>query len=120
VNKKELNKLYLQSIQPMGILQIRNLSNNKIFLDSGLNIKGKINSSKFQLSNGIHMNKELQEDYNKSGMDNFSFEVLDYLKPDDNIKKDYSKDLKILKTRWIKKLRPFNEKGYHKKKKLFF
>lgn len=100
----------------MGILQIRNLSNNKIFIDSGLNIKGKINSSKFQLSKGIHFNRKLQDDYNKTGIDNFSFEVIDYLKPIGNIKKDYSEDLKILKEMWINKLKPYNEKGYHKRK----
>jgi hypothetical protein len=71
MNKKELKKQYKQNSQPMGVFQVKNLINGKIFIDSGLNLKGKINSCKFQLSFGSHMNKELQEDFNLSGINHF-------------------------------------------------
>jgi hypothetical protein len=47
MNKKELKKQYTQTMQPMGVCQVKNLANGKIFIDSGQNIQGKINSCKF-------------------------------------------------------------------------
>jgi len=47
MNKKELKNQYKQTIQPMGVFQVKNLINGKIFLDSGFNIQGKINGCKF-------------------------------------------------------------------------
>jgi len=116
MNKKEAKKQYKQNIRPMGVFQVRNLTSGKIFIDSGLNIQGKINGCSFQLSLGSHMNKDLQEDFNEIGINNFSFEIIDYLKPKEDMKMDYSDDLKALEEIWIEKLQPFDEKGYNKRK----
>jgi hypothetical protein len=113
MNKKELKKQYAEASQPMGVYQIRNLVNGKIFIESGLNVNGIMNSSNFQLSAGTHFNKALQEDYNKYGQDNFAFEILDYLKPKDDEKTDYREELKLLEEMWIEKLQPFGDKGYN-------
>jgi len=104
MNKKELKKQYTQTALPMGVFQVKNLINGKIFIDSGLNIQGKMNSCKFQLSYGSHMNKALQEDFNQTGITNFSFEVIDYLKPKEDMTIDYIDDLKMLEEMWIEKL----------------
>jgi hypothetical protein len=116
MNKKELKKQYAQTMQPMGVYQIKNLANGKIFIDSGQNIQGKINSCKFQLSLGSYMNKDLQEDFNKIGLDNFTFEIIDLLEPKEDTKMDYTDDLKMLEEIWIDKLQPFDENGYNKRK----
>ncbi|MCJ7790491.1 MAG: GIY-YIG nuclease family protein [Candidatus Atribacteria bacterium] len=116
MNKKELKKQYTQTTQPMGVYQVKNLANGKIFIDSGQNVPGKINSCKFQLSNGSHMNKALQEDFNKFGLDNFSFEIIELLEPKEDAKMDYTDDLKMLEEIWIEKLQPFDERGYNKRK----
>ena len=116
MNKKELKKQYKQNIQPMGVFQVKNLKNGKIFIDSGINLQGKINGCRFQLSLGSHMNRILQEDFNKDGINKFSFEIIDYLKPKEDIKMDYSDDLKALEEIWIEKLQPFDEKGYNKRR----
>ena len=113
MDKKELKKQYAQSIPPMGIFQVRNLVNEKLFIDSGLNLEGKINRTKFQLKLGSHRNRALQEDYNKMGPENFAFEVVDRLKPKDDLKMDYTDDLKMLETLWLEKLQPFDAKGYN-------
>ena len=115
-NKKELKKQYKQNIEPMGVFQVKNLINGKIFIDSGINLQGKINGCRFQLTLGSHMNKALQKDFNDIGIDNFAFEVIDYLKPKEDVKMDYSDDLKMLEDIWIEKLQPFNEKGYNKRR----
>lgn len=116
VDKKELKKQYKQTLQPMGIYQIKNLSNGKIFIGSSKNLPGKINSSKFQLEHGSHMNKELQKDFTHSGKENFSFETVDYLEPKEDPGYDYTEDLAVLEEMWIDKLQPYDEKGYNKRK----
>jgi group I intron endonuclease len=116
MNKKELKKQYTRTLQPMGVYQVKNLSNSKIFIASGLNIHGRMNSCKFQLSLGSHMNRLLQDDFNKTGFGNFSFEILDYLEPKEDPESDYYDDLKMLEEMWINKLQPFDEKGYNERK----
>jgi group I intron endonuclease len=85
MDRKEKIKKYKQTIQPMGIYQIRNLNNGKIYIGSAMNLQGKINSHKFQLKNGLHLNKEMQKDFVEVGADAFSFEILDYLMPKEDL-----------------------------------
>jgi len=113
MDKKELKKKYKQTIKPMGVYQIVNLVNRKIFIGSSSDLPGKINSQKFQLSLGSHMNQELQNDYKLFGSDNFAFKILDYLEPKDDINYDYTDDLKVLKEMWIEKLSTSSPKGYN-------
>ncbi len=113
IDKKELKKKYKQTLPPMGIYQIRNLVNNKVFVNSGLNLTGKSNSYKFQLSSGLHFNSQLQKDFNQYGEDKFAFEILDTLEPQDDPSYNYEDDLKTLLELWIDKLQPYDDKGYN-------
>ena len=117
MNKKELISQYKQTIQPMGVYQIKNTQSGKLFIGSAKNLPGKINSNKFQLKNGSHFNKKLQNDYNEIGEEKFTFEVLDYLKPNDDSAYNYTGDLKALEDLWLENLQPYGEKGYNTKKK---
>jgi group I intron endonuclease len=114
MNKKELIKQYKQTIQPMGVYQIKNKKNGKIFIGSAKNLPGKINSHKFQLKNGLHTNKQMQKDFNEIGEEGFSFDILDHLKPKEDLNHDYTEELKTLEEMWIEKLQPFSGKGYNK------
>jgi group I intron endonuclease len=116
MNKKELKKQYKETVQPMGIYQIKNLMNDKIFIGSAKNLQGKLNSVKFQLEHGSYTHRELQKDFNDLGEENFSFEVVDYLEPKEDIDHNYTEDLSVLEEMWLEKLQPFFEKGYNKKK----
>jgi len=116
MNKKEMIKKYKQTTQQMGIYQIKNMRNGKIFIGSAKDLRGRINSNKFQLRVGSHLNKEMQKDFNEIGEEGFSFDVLDYLKPKDILNYDYTEDLKILEEMWLEKLQPHNEKGYNAQK----
>lgn len=78
MNKKELMNQYKQTIQPMGIYQIKNKKNDKIYIGSAMDLQGIINGNKFQLKNGLHLNAEMQNDYNEIGEEWFSFDFLDY------------------------------------------
>ena len=100
----------------MGIYQIKNNTNGRFFVGSAKNLPGKINSHKFQLKNGSHPNVEMQKEYNEIGEAGFSFQILDQLKPKEDLQYDYTEELKTLEEMWVEKLQPFNEKGYNKVK----
>jgi hypothetical protein len=114
LNKKEATQEYKRTIQPMGIYQIKNLTNGKIYIDSSKNLNGSKNSTKFQLNLGTHPNHILQDEYKQFGENQFVFEILDQLKPKDDLTYDYSEDLETLLKMWLEKLQPYNEKGYNK------
>ena len=116
MSRKELVNAYKQSIPTMGVYQIKNLTNSKIILGSAKDLKGIINRYRFQLKNGMHPNKQLQKDFSETGEGNFTFEILDYLTPKENIKDDYTKELRRLEEMWLEKLQPYDDRGYHKKK----
>jgi hypothetical protein len=118
-DKKELIRGYKQTIQPMGIFQILNMANGKIFIDSSKNLNGSLNAARFQLQLGSHRNRLLQDEFAHFGERQFVFEILDRLEPkkDDPIY-DYTGDLATLKEMWIDKLKPFGEKGYNVRPKL--
>jgi group I intron endonuclease len=113
MNKKELIKEYKQTVRPMGIYQITNKKNGKLFIGSAKDLAGRMNSNKFQLRNGMHFNKEMQKDFNDVGEDFFSFDIIDHLTPKEDLNYDYSEDLKILEEMWLEKLQPYVEKGYN-------
>ena len=112
-DRKALIREYKQTPTPMGIIQIRNTANGKIFLLAAKNIPGIINSQQFSLKNGSHPNSELQADYNSLGPGGFAFEVLDRLEPKEGTEYDYNADLKALEQMWLEKLQPYGDKGYH-------
>lgn len=116
INKSEIKKDYKRTLTPMGVYQVKNLVNGKIFIGSNKNIPARINRHKFELKLNSDDIKELQEDYNKYGEENFSFEILDELKPKEDPDYNYKEDIKVLEQLWIDKLRPFDEKGYNVRK----
>lgn len=114
--RKQLVEQYKQMKPDMGIFWIRCKVNDKIFIETSQNLKGKINSIKFQLGAGAHPYKELQMEWDKFGEEQFEFEVLELLKYDkDETKTDYSEELSILRLVWEEKLNAQNKVFYKKK-----
>ena len=105
--KKELKEQYKQMRSEMGIFAVRTKDGKKYFLETTQNLKGKINSTRFQLQLGSHPNKEMQNYWNQIGEDNFIIEVLEKLEydKDDELKTDYSEELSIMKMLWEEKLK---------------
>lgn len=60
-----------------GIYQIKNTINNKIYIGSAKNIDIRIKDHKCRLNNNKHINKKLQNAWNKYGPQGFIFEVLE-------------------------------------------
>jgi DNA-binding HxlR family transcriptional regulator len=111
--KDMLKKQYKQNPPPAGIFKITNNVNGKVFIGKGMNVKGRLNGQELQLKWGSHHNKALQEDWNKFGSDQFSFEIIDYLEPSSDPAQNLASDLADLEQLWIVKFQPYGNNGYH-------
>lgn len=60
-----------------GIYKIINLQNGRIYIGSTYRFKDRARSHKTELEAGRHLNKFLQNDYNKCGSEVFLFEVIE-------------------------------------------
>jgi group I intron endonuclease len=118
IDKKEIKKKYKATHTPMGIFQIKNLVNGKVFIGSSMNLSGRENRFELEFTMGITIDHLLQKDFQDYGRDNFTFEVIDSLEPKEDPAYDYKEDLRTLEELWIEKLQPFDEKGYNKKARI--
>jgi hypothetical protein len=116
LKNKELKQAYKQSVLPMGVFQIRCANNEKILLVTGRNLPGLMNRHRFQLQHGGHPNKQLQEDWQRFGENNFSFEVVEELIPPSNPHFDVKRELDAMEDLWLAELKPFGERGYNEPK----
>ena len=114
-DKKKLKRAYQLERRPMGVFQIRNLLNERIFVAAGVDLQGVINRHRSELEAGGHMNKALQSDWTEFGSRSFAFEVLDQMLPGNDARQDPRKDLASLKELWLEKLQPYGERGYNER-----
>jgi len=113
--RKELLEQFKQMKPDMGIFMIRSQTSHKCFLETSHNLRGRINSTLFKLNGGVHPNRELQKEWREQGADNFSIEILETLKYDeDESKTDYREELTILQMVWEDRLSGENALFYSK------
>ncbi|MBN8688225.1 MAG: GIY-YIG nuclease family protein [Chitinophagales bacterium] len=113
-SKKELKETYKEMKFRIGVFQIRNTVNNKIYIESSTDLAAIWNRNRFQLNNGLHPNAMLQKEWNEFGQDSFNYEILSEIKQDDNKTVDFHrKEAKQLETMFIEDLQPFGDKGYN-------
>jgi len=114
--RSEIKRAYKQQAPAMGVFQIRNTANGKIYVGSSRNLEGERNSRLFQLKMGkIVFNRELQQDLTQYGADKFEFTVLAVLdKPEPGV--DVEPALAALELHWLEQLQPFGEAGYNSAK----
>ena len=115
-DKRLLKQEYMQAKRPLGVFLIRNTTNNKVYLGSGIDIQGIVNRHRFALSMGGHQSKALQKDWNELGADKFEFEILDQMEPQDEPTFDARRELQFMEEMWLEKLEPYGERGYNEKK----
>jgi len=65
-----------------GIYRIENLINHKIYIGSSQNIEDRIQKHTYMLDDHNHINKHLQNAFNKYGFDNFVYDILIECDPD--------------------------------------
>lgn len=113
--RANLKRLYKQNRPAMGICQIRNTVNGKIFVESSTNLEGTRNSRLFQLRMGKAVfSRELQKDLTELGACSFEFSVLAVLEP--GPEGSVERQLAGLELQWLEKLQPFGERGYNNAK----
>ena len=111
--QRELKQSYKETKLPMGVYQVRNKVNGRIFIGSASNVSGKLNSIRFQLGVGSYRCAGLQKEWLEFGEDGFEFEILELL-DQDKIESYLLKDeLKKLEKKWLEKLEPYGDKGYN-------
>ncbi len=102
--RKEIKEEYKQLKFSSGIFQVKNISNNKVFIDNSPDMLAKWNRHKTELRFGTHKNRELQNDWNERGEENFVFEILSELKPNDKKEVSTPRELKLLQQMVIDEL----------------
>jgi hypothetical protein len=114
MNRREMIKEYKNTSRPMGIVQVKNIRNGRVYITASANTAGTINSIRFQLKMGSFFpSSALTEDWKEMGEQSFVIEVIDELKPGEDPAYDYRDDLKALEAIWMEKLKPFGDLGYH-------
>jgi hypothetical protein len=113
-SKKELKDEYKMRKFKMGVFQIRNTINEKVFIDGSLDLDAIWNRTRMELNFGSHGNSELQKEWKEFGVDNFKYEILSEIEQNDEIKIDYNREVKKLTEMFIDELKPFADKGYNK------
>jgi len=115
--KEELKKEYKMNPPKMGIFRITNTANNKIYLIASKNLPAAFNRFPFALRTGNYFIRGLQNDWDKYGEAAFKFDELDILEFKEDPNYDYTEDLEMLLQLWLDKLQPYDDKGYHERKK---
>jgi hypothetical protein len=107
MRKKKLLLQYKYSKTEMGVFVFECTATGQSYIGCTNDTKGTINSNKFKLGAGMHSNKELQKDWNEHGEAPFTIKVLEVLPYDekDEIKTDYTKELEVLRDKWIEKIK---------------
>lgn len=113
MNKKDLVFQYKNKEPQIGVFQIKNVKNGKVFIESASNLDKIWNRHHFQLNMGGHPNKRLQQEWNQFGEQAFTFEILSELKVEEGRDTNYQNELKKLERLFIEEIQPFGEKGYH-------
>jgi hypothetical protein len=112
--KKELKDEYKLKKFKIGVFQIRNTINEKVFIDSSPNLDAVWNRHKSELNFGGHRNVILQNEWKEFGEEKFKFEILSEIVQKDDLKTDYTKEARELAAMFIEDLQPFGDKGYNR------
>ncbi|TVY11693.1 GIY-YIG nuclease family protein [Paenibacillus cremeus] len=121
--KKELSAEYTQTFRAMGVFQIRNVKNGKIFVGGSMDLNGFKNRLEFGKQMNTNTISELQQDWNQYGGESFVFEELDQIKPkeehagDREQMKKYRNEVDTLLELWLENLQPYGDKGYNRRKR---
>lgn len=103
---KELKRQYKQMRPDMGIFKISAAGTRKVYLQATQDLRGTMNGAIVRLNGGMHPWRELQKDWTALGAERFTMEILEHFPYDekDEMKTDYSEELKILEMLWVDRL----------------
>jgi hypothetical protein len=113
MDRKALTRQYKETRRPMGVFRVHNTAADKSLVGVSIDLPAMLNRQRFQLSQGMHPNRALQDDWNRLGSEAFVFEIVDTLSPGEQPDSDASEDLRVLEKLWLERLSPFGERGYN-------
>lgn len=120
--KKDLASAYAQSWRPMGVYQIRNTVNGKIYVDGTMDLDGARNRLAFMQKTNMNKMLELRQDWSAHGAAAFVFEELDRISPREDSNGDrgieqrgYKEEVDALLELWLEKLQPYGDQGYNRR-----
>ena len=105
-SQKQIKEEYKFKKSKMGVFQIRNTVNGKIYVGSSLNLDAIWNRNKMELNFGNHRNSILQSEWKQFGERNFTYEILAEVVQKDEDRIDYNKEVKTLEGMFIAELNP--------------
>lgn len=111
-NRKELLGEYKQLKTYMGVIQITNNTNGKIYVAAYPNLKNRWFTIQSQLVMGRYANYLLQKDWKELGPEAFTYEVLEEKEADEVT--DMRWERKQMAKPWLEKLQPYGDRGYNK------
>ena len=117
MERKAIIRQYKERRRDMGVFQIRNTANGKVFLGSSMDLSSMLNRQQAQLRLGAHLNRELQADWRTFGAEAFAFETLDILSRPEDPAYDPAPDLAALLEIWLDKLEPYDDRGYNRRRR---
>lgn len=97
----------------MGVYQIKNIANAKVLIGTSSNLKNRWLTLRMQLEANRHPNAELQKDWNKFGLENFTYDVIEQKECKDIVNINW--ELENMEKAWLEKLQPYEDKGYNKR-----
>ncbi|EIT87083.1 hypothetical protein A374_02479 [Fictibacillus macauensis ZFHKF-1] len=111
--KKERKQLFKEMEVERGVYTIKNKQNGKVLVVATRNFK-TMNGKRFELENGSSTHKDLQHDWQTYGKEAFAFDICEKLPNNTDAAFNEKKALRALEEKWLEKLQPYGERGYHK------
>ena len=103
--KKELREQYKERKVIGGVYVIRNLLNNRLLLDSTVDIQGSRNRFEFAQKTGSCVDMKLQKDWAAQKASDFSFDVLEELEMSQTqTRSEFKADIEYLRKSWVEEL----------------
>lgn len=96
----------------MGVFRVRNVPEGRSFVSASVDLRAILNRHLAQLRLGAHSVRELQQDWQRLGAEQFAFDALDTLEPSKDPGSDPKEDLKALEVMWRERLAAEGEQFY--------
>jgi hypothetical protein len=94
--RRELSRKARDAFPPMGVYAIRDRVNGSVRVASSRNVHAAINRAQFELRQGQHKDRDLQQAWRHDGPGRIAFEVLELVKERTEAGFDYGAELKAL------------------------
>ena len=91
--KQELREKAKAHKITMGVLSVRNNITEKQYVQGSLNMEALVNKIKFLLNGRLFTNPQLQNDWTEQGSENFTFEFVTVIHPQDNKYINYRQEI---------------------------